>query len=79
MCAVKLINKRKVQSSVLSNELSILQVIKDRVCSPDLVQIWDIYEDPYLVYIMMEYLGGGDLRSLIVQIGAFSGRIEAER
>ena len=58
MCAVKLINKRKVQSSVLSNELSILQVIKDRVCSPDLVQIWDIYEDPYLVYIVMEYLGG---------------------
>ena len=79
MCAVKLINKRKVQSSVLSNELSILQLIKDRVCSPDLVQIWDIYEDPYLVYIVMEYLGGGDLRSRIVQNGAFSGRIEAER
>ena len=79
MCAVKLINKRKVQSSVLLNELSILQVIKDRVCSPDLVQIWDIYEDPYLVYIMMEYLGGGDLRSRIVQNGTFSGRIETER
>ena len=79
MCAVKLTNKRKVQSSVLSNELSILQVIKDRVCSPDLVQIWDIYEDPYLVYIVMEYLGGGDLCSRIVQNGAFSGRIEAER
>ena len=39
----------------------------------------DIYEDPYLVYIVMEYLGGGDLRSRIVQNGAFSGRIEAER
>lgn len=73
MCAVKLINKRKVQSSVLSNELSILQVIKDRVCNSDLVRIWDIYEDTYLVYVVMEYLGGGDLRSRLVQNGAFSG------
>lgn len=36
--------------------------------------IHEIYEDEYLIHIVMEYLGGGDLYDRINKNGAFSGK-----
>lgn len=39
----------------------------------NLVTIHEIYEDDYLIHIVMEYLGGGDLYERVYKNGAFSG------
>lgn len=44
-----------------------------RVYHKNLVNILEIYEDEYLIYIVMEYLGGGDLYERINKNGAYSG------
>ncbi len=38
-----------------------------------LVTINEIYEDDYLIHIVMEYLGGGDLYERISNNGVYSG------
>lgn len=38
-----------------------------------MVAIHEVYEDEYLIHIVMEYLGGGDLWERIRDNGAFSG------
>ncbi len=73
MCAVKVINRRKVGTSVLDHELCVLRAVKERVICDSIVRILDIFDDAFLVYIVMEYMGGGDLRSRILQNGPFSG------
>lgn len=35
----------------------------------------EIYADDYLIHIVMEYLGGGDLYERINKNGAFSGSL----
>lgn len=77
MCAVKVINRRKVGASVLDHELGVLRTVKERVICDSIVKIVDIFDDAFLVYIVMEYMGGGDLRSRILQNGPFSGCYEA--
>ena len=74
MCAVKVINKRKVGNELLQDELVVLRRIKDTVHCDDIVRILDIYEDCYLVYVVMEYMGGGDLRNRVIQFNRFSGQ-----
>lgn len=45
---------------------------QDRVRSPYIVRFLDVYEDSYLVYVVMEYMGGGDLRERLNRNGSFS-------
>ena len=37
------------------------------------MRIYDVFEDTYLVYIVMEYMGGGDLHSRLIHNPVFSG------
>ena len=46
--------------------------------SPHVVKISDIYEDSYLIYVVMEYMGGGDLRERLNH-GHFFSEQEAAR
>lgn len=82
MCAVKIINKKKVGSCILESELAVIKKVKvlvmmndDQNCvqSDQIIKILDIFEDSYLVYIVMEYMGGGDLHSRLVANTCFSG------
>lgn len=47
----------------------------EHVICDSVVKILDIFDDSFLVYVVMEYMGGGDLRSRIIQNGPFSGYI----
>ena len=75
MFAVKLIHRGKIDETILRQELTILRVVKDRVHSDNIVRIADIFEDPLMVHIVMEYLGGGDLYHRIVRKRCFSGTL----
>ena len=83
--AVKIINKKKVNRDLLKHELLVVRAIKvtielklllyqQRVYNENVVAIHEIYEDEYLIHIVMEYLGGGDLYDRINKNGAFSGK-----
>ena len=50
-----------------------LRAVKNRIHSEHIARIVDIYEDPLLVHIVMEYLGGGDLYHRVAKKGCFSG------
>lgn len=52
-----------------------LRSIMEHVICDSVVKILDIFDDSFLVYVVMEYMGGGDLRSRIIQNGPFSGYI----
>ena len=81
--AIKIINKKKVDRAILKHELMVLRSIKvsskrtchiqQRVDNENLGTIHEIYEDDYLIHIVMEYLGGGDLYERVYKNGAFSG------
>ena len=82
---VKIINKKKVNRDLLKHELLVVRAIKvtieirwllyqQRVYNENVVAIHEIYEDEYLIHIVMEYLGGGDLYDRINKNGAFSGK-----
>lgn len=71
--AVKIVNKQKVKREILKHELSVLFQITSRVYHQNLISIFEIYEDDYLIHIVMEYLGGGDLYERIKKNGAYSG------
>lgn len=75
MFAVKIISKNFVDESILKQELIVLFALKDRVHSDHIVKIMDMYEDPFLIHIVMEYMGGGDLFHRLVQKRFFSGRM----
>lgn len=80
--AVKIVNKKKVDRDILKHELIVLKAIKvlsyvfsynqSRVYNEHLVTIHEIYEDDYLIHIVMEYLGGGDLYERISKRGFFT-------
>ena len=76
MCAVKTLNRTKVNQRILSEEYQIHQHLRNHIQPPSsLVQIMDLYQDQYLVHIVMEYMGGGDLRGRLQQQKSFSGRL----
>lgn len=72
MYAVKVISKNYVNVSILQQELAVLRVIKKQICDPNTVRIVDIYEDANVVYIVQEYMGGGDLYHRLVAKQYFS-------
>lgn len=71
--AIKVIHRGNIDASVLRQELLVLRAVKNRIHSEHIARIVDIYEDPLLVHIVMEYLGGGDLYHRVAKKGCFSG------
>ncbi|CBK22107.2 uncharacterized protein [Blastocystis hominis] len=72
--AIKVIHRGNIDASVLRQELLVLRAVKNRIHSEHIARIVDIYEDPLLVHIVMEYLGGGDLYHRVAKKGCFSER-----
>jgi calcium-dependent protein kinase len=60
--AIKIINKQRLETmdadlNLLANEFSILQELDH----PNIVRLYEVYEDPKYVYFVMEYLQGWSL------------------
>nr|XP_027200378.1 serine/threonine-protein kinase Warts-like [Dermatophagoides pteronyssinus] len=49
-----------------------------RLNHPYIVKVFDVYEDSSNFYVVMEYLAGGDLRSLLSQEGSFDEQVAAK-
>jgi serine/threonine protein kinase len=45
---------------------------------PNIVQLYDVYEDAKYLHIAMEYLSGGELFDQIVRTGAYSEALAAQ-
>ena len=76
--AVKILEKEKIVDDDarqrLVNEIAILQ----RVQHNNLVQLLEVIEEPDRIYLVTEYVGGGELFSYIVQKGRLD-EVEAAR
>ena len=68
MYAVKVISRGNIDDAILRQELTVLREINDCI-----VRVIDIYEDPLLVHVVMEYMGGGDLYHRLVHKRRFTG------
>ena len=73
MYAVKVIARCNIDESILRQELTVLREIKERVHNDCIVRVIDVYEDPLLVHVVMEYMGGGDLYHRLVHKRRFTG------
>jgi serine/threonine protein kinase len=66
--AIKIINKKLVEPvdiQQLKSELDILKIAKH----PNIIKLYDVFENEKLIYIIMEYCPGGDLFSYIEKRG----------
>ena len=66
--AVKIIQKSKVDISVLMNEVNILS----KLSHPNIMQIFEVFDDNTNIYIVSEYCKGGELFDIISTKGNFS-------
>jgi calcium-dependent protein kinase len=66
--AIKSILKSKMNIIMLRRELEIMSVLDH----PNIVRLYETYEDEQYVHIVMDYCGGGDVAERIVYEGAFS-------
>lgn len=70
---MKVIARCNIDESILRQELTVLREIKERVHNDCIVRVIDVYEDPLLVHVVMEYMGGGDLYHRLVHKRCFTG------
>ncbi len=71
--AIKVINKNKMGSTVFKSELKILRIIKDRVGKhKNICATYEVYEDAFLGYVVMELMRGSDLFDRISKRGHLS-------
>ena len=66
--AIKIINKKLVTSidvQQVKTEIDILKIAKH----PNIIQLYDVFENENYIYIIMEYCAGGDLFSYIEKRG----------
>ena len=73
--AVKIINKKlvgPVDVQQVKSEIDILKIAKH----PNIIKLYDVFENEQLIYIIMEYCAGGDLFSYIEKRGF---RLKEER
>ena len=73
--AVKIINKKlvgPVDVQQVKSEIDILKIAKH----PNIIKLYDVFENEKLIYIIMEYCAGGDLFSYIEKRGF---RLKEER
>ena len=75
MYAVKAINRGNRDGQVLDRELSILRVLQEKMHDENVVRVVDLYEESCLIYIVMEYMGGGDLCHRLGQKRCFTGMV----
>ena len=66
--AIKIIQKSKVDSKVLFNEINVLS----KLSHPNIMQIYEIFYDNTNIYIVSEYCKGGELFEVISTKGNFS-------
>jgi len=66
--AVKIIQKSKVDTKVLFNEINVLS----KLSHPNIMQIYEIFDDNTNIYIVSEYCKGGELFEIISTKGNFS-------
>ena len=66
--AVKIIQKSKVDMKVLMNEVNVLS----KLSHPNIMQIYEMFDDNSNIYIVSEYCKGGELFDIISQKGGFS-------
>ena len=66
--AVKIIQKSKVDTKVLFNEINVLS----KLSHPNIMQIYEIFDDNTNIYIVSEYCTGGELFEIISTKGNFS-------
>ena len=66
--AVKIMQKSKVDLKILMNEINILA----KLSHPNIMQVYEVYDDNTNVYIVSEYCKGGELFDIISQKGSFS-------
>jgi len=64
--AVKIVDKSKIQQSVLlkvEREITIMKLIEH----PNVLQLYDVYESKKNLFLVLEYVGGGELFDYLVQ------------
>ena len=66
--AVKILQKSKVDIKALLNEINILA----KLSHPNIMQIFEIFDDNTNVYIVSEYCKGGELFDIISTKGSFT-------
>ena len=66
--AIKIINKKLVESSdvqLVKSEIDILKIARH----PNIIKLYDVFENEEFIYIIMEYCEGGDLFSYLEKRG----------
>ena len=66
--AIKIIQKAKVNINALLNEINILS----KLSHPNIMQIFEVFDDNTNVYIVSEYCKGGELFDIISTKGSFT-------
>jgi 5'-AMP-activated protein kinase catalytic alpha subunit len=67
--AVKILEKEKIVDEDARQRLVHEILILQRVQHPNLVQLLEVIDEPTRIYLVTEYVGGGELFSYIVQKG----------
>ena len=74
---MKIIKRDNVDESFMSqlnNEIKILKILDH----PNIVKLYEIYQDPKNIYLITEYLDGGELFDLILKTKHFNENIAAK-
>lgn len=66
--AIKSIPKKKMNIMLLRRELDIMSILDH----PNIVKLYENYEDELYVHLIMEYCSGGDIAERIIDDGKFS-------
>ena len=72
--ALKILKKAKINMDDLLTEISILS----KLSHPNIMQVYEIFEDNINLYIVTEYCKGGELFDIISKKGSFSEKEAAE-
>lgn len=75
--AMKIIKRDNVDDQylkTLNNEIRILKMLDH----PNIVKLYEIYEDPKNIYMITEYLEGGELFDMILKTKHFNENIAAK-
>ena len=66
--AIKILQKSKIDMEALTNEVNILS----KLTHPNIMQIYEIFDDKTNIYIVSEYCKGGELFDIIEKKGNFT-------
>ena len=69
--AVKIINKNKMNIKERSRMYQEIKILK-QLDHPNIVKIFDFYDDDDYMYIVTELCSGGELFDIITKIGSFT-------